>query len=1194
MMDSGYEVGSAKRRKDKENSKETDKKRTMRYEWQQTESELIIIINLNPNIDVSQVQVKFSDRNCLVKFPDGHKWECELCHPVIPEGTDVHHKGNKLIIKTVKKTPELWNQLQAENSNSQFVTPVINVSNTCEVQHVKHDWYEKANDILVLYIYIKNIKKETLCIEFEEENVTVKFQTSDIKFLNVHKSSDENTLFIWKIIVKELIKPKECIYRLSSGRLEITIKKKIPKRWGSLEASIGQSSTVPNNIWVPVGKNSTTSQSVSSDNSNKQISSKKNDEVEAKQGSPHRSRRSPSRGRDEVIKSSSIPITIGDSYKLSDSVYSYSGNTNLKKPTCMVSPLSKSKQQSQIVTPGLTGLDNLGNTCFMNSVLQCLANTREFRDFFLDGHFQSEINIDNPLGMGGKLAVAFAVLLKVLWSGTQNSYAPSKLKTLIGMKAIQFTGFAQHDAQEFMAFLLDGLHEDLNRIKNKPYTENIDSDGRPDKVVADESWRLYKQRNDSIVVDIFQGQYKSKLVCPVCHKVSITFDPFLYLSVPLPKKKRALPIFYFSKDPCCRPIKYVVMLPQDATVEDLKEKVSHKTGVNPADLRVFEVYKNKFHKILGKGTSLSTVTLNDVIFVFEVLNEKLAGEPVVEFSVVQRIIMPWPVLRCSYCNRDCPPGGTKLKRCTNCYRAGYCNQTCQKYHWVQHKSNCKLTPEFVGCPFIISLPKSKATFSKICQQMEAFSRYSVDVFQPPLQLSASNKGSSTCTSTNSLNEQSDNMKKPEFGSLDSGLSSITHSSCTFSLNNELSLNENDNISQEFDSVRDSDDLTLNPSRDDNSSNRESKISIDAISSTEFMSFEGYEIGNSEDSTDKEKETEDEKDHVSEFSKEDNCLSNIHNASALEPKNEPLIRVVFGKQQETVNTMPPLFNIHPVNQFGQTLAGADGERLKDKGDEPLDLSGYDYLSMDWKNNEKKQSYVLVQSKELEHDYDDQETDFIKTEHSEVTLGQCLQLFTEPEVLTPQEAWYCPRCKEHREATKQLSLWRLPIVLIIQLKRFSFKNLIWRDKIDKMVDFPVRGLDLSPYFCGSVPGVPPIYDLFAVINHHGSILGGHYTASARCVSTQNTRRNEVDWRLFDDSRVMFMPESNVVTKSAYMLFYRQRGVPFTSSNLSSCTKTSNKEQKQRENLLGLDLELGNVLDSNILSYLGEEATEMDTVD
>lgn len=56
------------------------------------------------------------------------------------------------------------------------------------------------------------------------------------------------------------------------------------------------------------------------------------------------------------------------------------------------------------------------------------------------------------------------------------------IQAIVASKASQFTGYAQHDAQEFMAFLLDGLHEDLNRIQNKPYTETVDSDGRPDEV----------------------------------------------------------------------------------------------------------------------------------------------------------------------------------------------------------------------------------------------------------------------------------------------------------------------------------------------------------------------------------------------------------------------------------------------------------------------------------------------------------------------------------------------------------------------------------------------------------------------------------------------------------------------------------------------------------------------------------------
>lgn len=58
--------------------------------------------------------------------------------------------------------------------------------------------------------------------------------------------------------------------------------------------------------------------------------------------------------------------------------------------------------------------------------------------------------------------------------------------------------------QELLAFLLDGLHEDLNRVKNKPYILSKDADGRPDEEVADEYWANHKARNDSIIVDVCQ------------------------------------------------------------------------------------------------------------------------------------------------------------------------------------------------------------------------------------------------------------------------------------------------------------------------------------------------------------------------------------------------------------------------------------------------------------------------------------------------------------------------------------------------------------------------------------------------------------------------------------------------------------------------------------------------------------------
>lgn len=133
-----------------------------------------------------------------------------------------------------------------------------------------------------------------------------------------------------------------------------------------------------------------------------------------------------------------------------------------------------------------------------------------------------------------------------MWTQEHSSIAPKNFKVTLGKFAPQFNGYAQHDSQELLAFLLDGLHEDLNRfaslfwinpnarVTKKPNVTVKESDNRPDDEVAAESWEDHLKRNKSIIVDLFQGQLKSTLVCPQCHHVSTTFDPFMYLSLPLP------------------------------------------------------------------------------------------------------------------------------------------------------------------------------------------------------------------------------------------------------------------------------------------------------------------------------------------------------------------------------------------------------------------------------------------------------------------------------------------------------------------------------------------------------------------------------------------------------------------------------------------------------------------------------------
>nr|POE51027.1 ubiquitin carboxyl-terminal hydrolase 8 [Quercus suber] len=242
---------------------------------------------------------------------------------------------------------------------------------------------------------------------------------------------------------------------------------------------------------------------------------------------------------------------------------------------------------------GLTGLQNFGNTCFMNSAIQCLVHTPELVDYFL-GDYPKEINYDNPLGMKGELALAFGDLLRKLWAPGARPVAPRMFKSKLANFAPQFSGYNQHDSQEFLAFLLDGLHEDLNRVKCKPYVEAKGLEDCPDEEVAEEYWKNHLARNDSIIVDSCQGQFRSTLICPLCKKVSVTFDPFMYLSLPLPSTvMRTMTLTVMGADGITLPSTYTITVPDCGKLTDLIVALSAACSLRDDEtLLVAEVYMN--------------------------------------------------------------------------------------------------------------------------------------------------------------------------------------------------------------------------------------------------------------------------------------------------------------------------------------------------------------------------------------------------------------------------------------------------------------------------------------------------------------------------------------------------------------------------------------------------------------------------
>ena len=200
-------------------------------------------------------------------------------------------------------------------------------------------------------------------------------------------------------------------------------------------------------------------------------------------------------------------------------------------------------------TRGRCGGRNLGNTCFMNSSIACLSNCTELTYYFLKGDYKKDINEENTLGMRGDLAKSWGELLHQYWVEGTRVGDPSDFKYTIGRKAVRFRGYGQQDSHEFMSVFLDYLNEDLNRITKKEYIEMKEkSENEKDVDCAKRFWECNLKRNDSIVTDLFCGQYKSTITCPKCGNINITFDPFDTVNLPLLTQVKRRRNFYNSPE----------------------------------------------------------------------------------------------------------------------------------------------------------------------------------------------------------------------------------------------------------------------------------------------------------------------------------------------------------------------------------------------------------------------------------------------------------------------------------------------------------------------------------------------------------------------------------------------------------------------------------------------------------------------
>ncbi|CCE61337.1 hypothetical protein TPHA_0A02540 [Tetrapisispora phaffii CBS 4417] len=762
-------------------------------------------------------------------------------------------------------------------------------------------------------------------------------------------------------------------------------------------------------------------------------------------------------------------ITIDTADKILKDINMFSGDIviEIKHSNCNYHWLSNYFHYNPIQNGvGNVGLNNLGNTCYMNSALQCLAHIPPIRDYFKFGAYKNEINLDNPLGFQGNIANAFSALVQNLYKNQfipSASYAPSQFKLTIGHYNQMFSGYFQQDSQEFLAFLLDGLHEDLNRIKDKPYVEKPSladgSDVNDYNIIARlaaDTLEAHLKRNDSIIIDLFVGLYKSTLKCPVCNHVSITFDPYCDLTLPIPVESVwnfKVKIFPQNSPPCIMEVE----LKKTSTYQELKEYVSNIVNIAFDSLYGCEIYNHQVFNYFESLTSSSRYLpikelisdLDDIIFY--------------ELIVDPDKHMVFPVLNTLI-------DGT-------------------------YKS-----PMLFGVPFFIVLRKEDLNNpGAIRKSLEiSFSKLSGGFGSFPILLS---KQFDPVTDGNFIKEKYDLNLDEVKDIYQYSNTSDKPTDCYFKIkimditNDKKCSNKVVSVLREEEDSKDVVDSLPEvwiPSPHINVSK-----SVDITSLLDPVVndvYDLYSLTHDTNDTDEPSET------MSEASLSPTFESNLYTTASKDSS-------------------------YPTPKEGGSIEKAlllDSNKLIIcEWNESSMREVFDFNpELNWEKPALIKNVELEKTRELGQD----------KEEKNITLEDSLNLFERAEVLGINDSWYCPKCKHHRQASKQIQLWSTPDILTIHLKRFETQG-SFSDKIDDVVDFPINGLDLSKHILDKSTSQLNIYDLIAVDNHYGGLGGGHYTAYIK---------NLIDnkWYYFDDSRVSETVPERSVAGSAYLLFYMRR--------------------------------------------------------